>query len=92
MALNPPLKHIIIEAADPGLCREVDTFFYLQFYLAQTCTEAGKDPGCCAGDPSACSVTANGTTCYCDRTCVAYNDCCSDVPVMCGKQIIIMLQ
>ena len=71
-------KHVLIIYYLPKLIKLA--------YLAQTCTEAGKDPGCCTGGPQACSVTANGKTCYCDNNCTAYNDCCSDVPKMCGKQ------
>lgn len=66
---------------------DAHTLFTKPAYLAQTCTEAGKDPGCCTGGPQACRVTANGKTCYCDHKCTAFNDCCSDVPKMCGMQI-----
>ena len=53
---------------------------------ARTCAEAGKEPGCCTGGPQNCSITANGKTCYCDSLCVVFNNCCSDVPTMCGMQ------
>ena len=70
------------------ICKSI-TQIISQIYLlsiAKTCSEAGKQPGCCAGGPQACSVTANGKTCYCDHKCVAFNDCCADVPKLCSKQ------
>ena len=68
---------------------DVHVFIWLP-HLATTCTEAGKNPGCCTGGLQACSVTANGKTCFCDNDCITNNDCCSDVPKMCGMQIILL--
>ena len=47
--------------------------------LAQTCTEAGKNPGGCAWTPTTSCFVADGR-CYCDIHCRDFNDCCEDVP------------
>ena len=56
--------------------------------LAQTCSQAGKPPGCCTwGGSSSCYVS--GGNCYCDSSCVSFNDCCDDIdvsmPMQCGE-------
>lgn len=35
------------------------------------------DPGCCTGDDLSCYVPEG--TCYCDRSCHIFKDCCLDV-------------
>ena len=52
------------------------------FFIANTCTLAGKSPGCCQwGADSSCRVEAGN--CYCDSNCVVFGDCCEDVPLQC---------
>ena len=55
-------------------------------FIAQTCTEAGKDPGCCVGSFPSCYVA--GARCYCDEVCTTYGDCCSDVSVSTCRKFI----
>ena len=50
----------------------------MDLYIARTCTEAGKDPGCCIWSSThSCYVVSS--RCYCDSYCATYNDCCEDV-------------
>ena len=60
------------------------------FYtLAQTCTEAGKDPGCCIfSQTHSCFVEigGGGRGCYCDSFCTVFDDCCKDVDTSVAQQ------
>ena len=45
--------------------------------IAQTCTEAGKDAGCCVWSATkSCFVPRE--KCYCDSVCFHFGDCCDD--------------
>ena len=46
--------------------------------IAQTCTEAGKDAGCCVWSATESCFVLHGE-CYCDIQCLDYGDCCDDV-------------
>ena len=50
------------------LCMFIDTF---------TCAAARLSPGCCQG--TSCTVYSRNRSCYCDRFCILFNDCCRDV-------------
>ena len=52
---------------------------------ATTCAEAGKQPGCCTTGLFSQSCFVPGGRCYCDSQCVVFNDCCDDVPQVCGE-------
>ena len=59
--------------------------------LAQTCSEAGKSPGCCSFSSTNLCFVVEGR-CYCDPDCIIFGDCCDDVHIgVCteGKMIIL---
>lgn len=51
---------------------------FILYIIAQTCTEAGKNPGGCVWSPTT-SCFIFGGRCYCDSYCRYFDDCCDDV-------------
>ena len=51
-----------------------------RYTIATTCANAGLDPGCCSWLQTSCSTGSSTRTCYCDRFCHYFRDCCTDVP------------
>ena len=84
LCLHSSVNSFTCKAALPGV------LIIFNFFVAQTCSDAGKHSGCCVWS-STQSCFVPGGRCYCDSYCTYYNDCCSDVPSSvnyqyCGKQ------
>ena len=53
---------------------------------AQTCSQKGINACCTSSNRTECGVQiSQSTTCYCDSSCVASGDCCSDAVQICAQ-------
>ncbi len=64
----------------------IDFIRYLYISKAQTCSQKGINACCTSSNRTECGVQiSQSTTCYCDSSCVASGDCCSDAVQICAQ-------